>query len=316
MHKNEKVLAFGLGITVLLGGCSMGTDNVKSTDSETETVAQAGGEQEIAMNTENLVSIQDYNGEGYALRNGEETDKIAEANREDIEVAVKKFFSEKYKTEVIVHNLVGAVDGVSVFVESVGEPHFHTFAIVPIDVKSKTVKTDGVWSQEGQVESALSAGIFAMAYEKEIDNLDVFVNQVIKDYPVVGKNMEAVNNTSSGYYTSHYFISAFDDIFNKLNTLYMKDQNISKEEIRKFLDESKFDPESVSITLNFFMKEANTEPDEKAYDEILNKIKESDGFPKGGYALILNDNTIDSKYGTNSNDNTISKNDLNKIVKE
>jgi len=314
MHKNEKVLAFGLGITVLLGGCNMGTDNVKST--ETETVAKAGEEQKISMNTENLVRVQDYNGEGYALRNGEETDKIAEANREDIEVAVKKFFSEKYKTEVIVHNLVGAVDGVSVFVESVGEPHFHAFAIVPIDVKSKTVKTDGVWSQEGQVESALSAGLFAMAYEKEIDHLDIFVNQVIKDYPIVGKNMEAVNNTSSGYYTSHYFISAFDDIFNKLNNLYMKDQNISKEEIRKFLDESKFDPEAVSITLNFFMKEANTEPDEKAYDEILNKIKESDDFPKGAYALILNDNTIDSKYGTNSNDNSISKNLLNKIVKE
>ena len=316
MRKKNKVLALSLGITVMLGGCNMETDNVKSTEAKTETEVQPGEDQEIAMNTENLVSIQDYNGEGYALRNGEETDKIAEANREDIEAGVKKFFNEKYKTEVIVHNLVGAVDGVSVFVESVGEPHFHAFAIVPIDVKSKTIKTDAVWSQEGQVESALSAGLFAMAYEKEIDNLDVFVNQVIKDYPVVGKNMEAVNNTSSGYYTSHYFISAFDDIFSKLNTLYMKNQNISKEEIRKFLDESKFDPEAVSITLNLFMKEANTEPDEKAYDEILNKIKESVDFPKGAYALILNDNTIDSKYGTNSNDNSISKNLLNKIVKE
>lgn len=314
MFKNNKVLTISLGITVMLGGCDMGTDNIKST--ETETVAQAGEDQEISMNTENLVSIQDYNGEGYALRDGKKTDKIAEDNREEIYVAVKKFFSEKYKTDVIIHNLVGAVDGVSVFVESVGEPHFHTFAIVPINVKSKKVKTDSVWSQEGQVENALSAGLFAMAYEKEINNLDVFVNQVIKDYPVVGKNMEAVNNTSSGYYTSHYFISAFDDIFNELNSLYMKDQNISKEEIRKFLDESKFDPEAVSITLNFFMKEANTEPDEKAYDEILNKMRESDDLPKGAYALILNDNTIDSKYGTNSNDNSISKNVLNKIVKE
>jgi len=315
MRHNNKVLEFGLGITVLLGGCDIGTDT-KSTEEETGTEVQTGDKQEIAMNTENLVRVQDYNGEGYALRNGEETDKIAEANRVDIEVAVKKFFSEKYKTEVIVHNLVGAVNGVSVFVESVGEPHFHAFAIVPIDVKSKTVNTDGVWSQEGEVERALSAGLFAMAYEKEIDNLDVFVNQLIKDYPVVGKTIEAVNNTSSRYYTSHYFISAFDEIFNKLNTLYMKDQNISKEEIRKFLDESKFDPEAVSITLNLFMKEANTEPDEKVYDEILNKIKESANFPKGAYALILNDNTINSKYGTNSNDNSITKNVMNKIVKK
>ena len=316
MRKNNQVLAVSLGITVMLGGCSMGTDNVKSTEAETEPIVQAGDEEEISMNTENLVSVQDYNGEGYALRNGEETDKIAEDNREEIEVAVKKFFSEKYKTDVIVHNLVGAIDGASVFVESQGEPHFHTIAIVPIDVKSKRVKTDSVWSQEGQVENALSAGLFALAYEKEINNLDAFVNQVIKDYPVVGKNMEAVNNTSSGFYTSYYFISAFDEIFNKLNSLYMKDQNISKEEIRKFLDDSKFDPESVSITLNLFMKEANTEPDEKAYDEIISKINENDDLPKGAYSLILNDNTIDSKYGTNSNDNSISKNVLNKIVKE
>ena len=316
MRKNNQVLAVSLGITVMLGGCSMGTDNVKSTEAETEPIVQAGDEQEISMNTENLVSVQDYNGEGYALRNGEETDKIAEDNREEIEVAVKKFFSKKYKTDVIVHNLVGAIDGASVFVESQGEPHFHTIAIVPIDVKSKRVKTDSVWSQEGQVENALSAGLFALAYEKEINNLDAFVNQVIKDYPVVGKNMEAVNNTSSGFYTSYYFISAFDEIFNKLNSLYMKGQNISKEEIRKFLDDSKFDPESVSITLNLFMKEANTEPDEKAYDEIISKINENDDLPKGAYSLILNDNTIDSKYGTNSNDNSISKNVLNKIVKE
>ena len=108
------------------------------------------------------MSVQEYTGEGYALRNGKETDKIAEANRDEIEVAVKKFFSEKYKTEVIVHNLVGAVDGVSVFVESVGEPNFQAFAIVPIDVQSKTVKSDSVWSQEGQIENALS-GFFVSA---------------------------------------------------------------------------------------------------------------------------------------------------------
>ena len=316
MRNTKKVLSYGLVLTVMLGGCSIGNDNTKDAEIETKTTGHPGEEQEITMNTENLVRVQDYNGEGYALRDGEETDKIAEANREDIEVAVKKFFSEKYKTDVIVHNLVGAVDGVSVFVESVGEPHFHAFAIVPIDIKSKTVKTDGVWSQEGQVEMALSSGLYAMAYEKEIDNLDVFVNQVIKDYPMVGKTIEAVNNTSSGYYTPHYFISAFDDVFDKLNNLYLKDQNISKTEIRKFLDESKFNPEAVSVTFNFFMKKANTEPDEKAYDEIVNKIKERVDFPKGAYALIINDNTIDSKYGTNSNNNSISKNLLNKIVKE
>ena len=316
MRMNNKVMAFGLGITVLLGGCNMGTDNVKSTDAETVTVTQAGGKQEISMNTENLVSVQDYNGEGYALRDGEETDKIAEDNREEIEVAVKKFFSEKYKTEVIVHNLVGAVDGVSVFVESVGEPHFNAFAIVPIDVSSKTVKTDGVWSQEGQIEDSISSGLYAMAYEKEMKNLDDFVNQVIKDYPIVGKNIEAVNNTDSNYSTPYYYISVFDDVFDDLNSMYFENQKISKEELRSILDESKFEPEGVNITLNLFMKEANTEPDEKVYDEIYEKIKTADGLPRGSYAFMLNDNLINKKYGTGSKSNTLDKNVLSQILKE
>ncbi|SDN71975.1 Protein of unknown function [Psychrobacillus sp. OK028] len=314
MQKNRRMLAFGLGISVIFGGCSLGNDNTKST--ETETAVSSGEEQKISINTKNFVRVQDYNGEGYALRNGEKTDKIAEDNREEIEVAVKKFFSEKFKTDVIVHNLVGAVNGVSVFVESVGEPHFHAIAIVPIDVKSKTVKTDGVWSQEGQVENALSGGLYAMAYEEEMNNLDNFVNQVITNYPVIGKNIEAVNNTASGHSTPHYYISIFDDVFDELNNLYLKNQNVSKEELRNTLDESKFNPDGVNVTLNFFMKEANTEPNEEAYDEIYNKIKTTDGLPRGSYALILNDNTINSKYGTNTNDNTINKNPLNQIMKE
>src|SRR4051794_9874828 len=129
MRSNKKALALGLGITVLLGGCNMDTENTKSGEKE---ILTATGGQGIDLNTENLVSVQKYTGEGYALKDGEETDKIAEANRDEIELAVKKYFSKIYKTEVIVHNLVGAIDGVSVFVESVGEPHFHAFAIVPI----------------------------------------------------------------------------------------------------------------------------------------------------------------------------------------
>lgn len=259
------------------------------------------------MNTEYLVSVQDYNGEGYALRNGEETDKIAEANREDIEVAVKKFFSEKYKSKVIVHNLVGAVNGVSVFVESVGEPHFHAFAIVPIDVKSKKVKTDGVWSQEGQVEMALSSGLYAMAYEKELLNLNNFIKQITIDYSLVGKNKEAIQNVGgTRFLTPYYFISSIGVTFEKINSLYLENQNVDKKEIRSILDESKFNPVNVNIVFNVFMKDGNTEPDEKAYDDISNMIETAEGFPRGSYSLLMHDNL----------GNTINKNALNEIMKE
>ena len=69
---------------------------------------------------------------------------------------------ENYKTDVTIQNFVSAADGVSVFVESVSEPHFYTFAIVPVDVKNKEVKVDSVWSQEGQVENAIQSGLYAM----------------------------------------------------------------------------------------------------------------------------------------------------------
>ncbi|ALC88335.1 hypothetical protein AM499_19740 [Bacillus sp. FJAT-22090] len=270
----------------------------------------------MALKTENLVSVQEYTGEGYALRNGEETDKIAEANRDEIEVAVKKFFSEKYKTEVIVHNFVGAVDGVSVFVESVGEPHFHTFAVVPIDLQSKTVKTDSVWSQEGQIENALSGGLFAMAYDEEIANLNNFMNQITKEYPVVGKTKEAVEKTDSGYSTPYYYMSFFTDVFDHLNSMYLENQNVSKEELRNFLDENKFETEAVKITINLFMKEKDVEPDKVTYSQIVSEIESMDGLPRGAYTLLLHDNLINSKYGNGSKDNSIEETTINEIMKE
>ncbi|WP_156142487.1 DUF1672 family protein [Rossellomorea aquimaris] len=50
-----------------------------------------------------FVSVQEYIGEGDTLQNGEETDKIAEENREEVKKAVKDFFLKEYKTDVKEH---------------------------------------------------------------------------------------------------------------------------------------------------------------------------------------------------------------------
>ena len=214
------------------------------------------------------------------------------------------------------HNLVGAVDGVSVFVESVDEPHFHAFAIVPIDVKSKTVNTDGVWSQEGQVENAISGGIFAMAFEKEMATLDSFVNKIAKEYPVVGKTKEAIDMTDSGYSTPYYYLNFFTDVFDQLNSMYLENQNVSKEQLRSFLIESKFETEAVKITINLFMKESNVDPDKETYSKIVSEIKGMEGLPRGAYTLLLHDNLISSKYGSGSKNNSIEETTINEIMKE
>ena len=55
-------------------------------------------------------------GLGNTLRNsGKETRHIAASHQEEIQMAVKAFFLDTYKTEVMVHNIIGAVDGASVF---------------------------------------------------------------------------------------------------------------------------------------------------------------------------------------------------------
>jgi len=115
---------------------------------------------------------------------------------------------------VKVHNIVSAVDGVSVFVESIGEPYFYTFAIVPVDVKNGEVDPNHVWSQEGQVENAIKGGLYAMACEKEFSNLDTYLEGVTDDYPIVGTPIEAVENVvGTGFSTSYYSVTPFGDVF-------------------------------------------------------------------------------------------------------
>src|SRR5690625_6560712 len=113
---------------------------------ENEAIKDNESDKQNAYEQENYVPIQEYTGEGFTLRDANpKTGEIAEANREEVVTAVEDFFINKYKTEVDVHNIVSAVDGVSVFVESVGERHFYSFAIVLIEIKYKEVNTDLVW---------------------------------------------------------------------------------------------------------------------------------------------------------------------------
>ena len=169
----NKIYYLLVGFLLLLGGC----DGMDVTN---------GGEpknldKQNAYEDENFVRIQDYRGEGFELRGSlKETGEIAEDNRVEIENAVQTFFMENYKTDVTIHNFVSAADGVSVFVESVGEPHFYTFAVVPVDVKNKEVKIDSVWSQEGQVENAIKGGLYAMAFDEEFTKLNEYFRRPYK----------------------------------------------------------------------------------------------------------------------------------------
>jgi len=309
MHKNNKVLALGLGITIILGGCNMDTDNTKETGTKDK-------QQENILNKEHLTSIQEYKGEGYALRNGEETDKIAEESRADIEIAVKKFFKEEYKTEVIVHNLVGAVDGVTVFVESVGEPHFYSFAIVPIETKSKKLKTDEVWSQDGQVETAISGALYAMSFEQEFNKLDEYFKTITGKHAITGTPIEAIENVGAkGFTTPYYYINPVGDIFDELSKLYLKNPKINKQDIKDFLLENDFQPDDILLTIYLYMKDSDTAPSQEIFDSIVSDFETFKDIPRGKYSILLNDNYIDTTRAIGVKQNTLERSVPNEIIK-
>ncbi|MEC0785779.1 DUF1672 family protein, partial [Bacillus haynesii] len=101
--KFKKILTLSIGIPMLLGGC-MNLDLWNHDRNSDKT--EANNSQ--AEYNQNLIRVQDYTGQGYALDGGQATAEIAKAHHEEIEKAVKTFFLEKYKTKVKVHNIVGA----------------------------------------------------------------------------------------------------------------------------------------------------------------------------------------------------------------
>ncbi|MCU9614592.1 DUF1672 domain-containing protein [Caldibacillus lycopersici] len=265
---------------------------------------------------EELVSIQSYIGDGYELPNGEETDKIAEAARAEIEAAVKEFFQVNYHTEIVLHNIVGNVDGATVFVESVGEPHFYTYAIVPMDVANKKVLADQIWTQEGEVERAIIAGLYAMIFEDELATLDNYFEQLTAEYPVVGFQEEAIENVmGSGYTTPYYFISIPRANFNTLYEMYQENREISKAALKNSI-RSSYDPKQVTFSIQLFMKEANKEPDPQIFDQIIKDIEAMEGLPKGSYSVRLNDNYIDKATGNGVKENTLERAHPNEIIKQ
>jgi hypothetical protein len=312
MKHKKKIIVSSIGLSLMLGGCfDMNNEGTKKT-TEKQTAAQENKQTEDVF-----VSVQDYKGEGYELGNGEKTDKIAEANREEIDEAVKAFFKDTYKTEVIVHNVVGAVDGATVFVESVGEPHFYTYAIVPIDLKTEEVFIDKVWSQEGQVEDSIKTGIFAMVFDQELSILDQYIASVVDEYPVVGITDEALKTVrAGGYSTPYYYINTLDPAFDKLYNTYMENPDRSKEEWKQTFNKNDYPAKGIIITLYLYMKEEGAKPDQKVFENIVKDIEDMDGLPRGSYSVFLNDNLIDKSNAIGTKDNTLERSNPHYIVKE
>ncbi|MCK0473389.1 DUF1672 family protein [Halalkalibacter sp. APA_J-10(15)] len=273
-------------------------------------------EEEHAERT--LMSVNEYTGEEYRLRGGQATNDLAQELFPDIEEAVQAFFREEYKTDVIVHNAVGASGGATVFVESVGEPHFHTFAIIPIDTENKRVRAEDVWTEEGQVEQSLFGGLLAMIMEDEFKALEEYLVGLTKEYPVVGFRQEAVNNViASGYTTPYFFIQPLSmDELEGINQLYLDNPDIRKEELREHFDVESYEANDLSITVELFMSEPKMDPDEEIFNMVVHDLETMEGIPRGAYAFLLRDNNVIKRTGTGNDRNYLRRNTPNKIIRD
>lgn len=312
MYNKTKILLCSVGISMMLGGClDMNSTNTNNDSEKTKETQAAPGD--------TMVSVQDYTGEGYALPYGKETDKLAEKNRNQIEEAAIKFFKENYKTDVYVHNVVGARDGATIFVESKGEPHFYTYAVVPIDELGKKVMTDKIWADEFQVENAIKGGLYHMIFNEEFKNLDNYFNSLEAEGQITGKTIEAIQNVGGhGFQTPYYFISmtSKEAAIKPVYDLYMNNPNENAENLRNAYDESLFEPKNFKINIQLFMTDKQAEPNKELFDQVITEIEDMNSIPKGSYSVFLNDNFIDKQSADGTKDNSLERAFPDNIIKE
>ncbi len=316
MTKNKFLLTGILCSALFMGGCSALTNTNDETEKKREQNVGKKTEEEI-IEDEYFVSVQDYTGEEYTLDNGDKTDKIAEANREEVDRAVKEYFKEEYKTEVKVHNVVGAVDGATVFVESVGKPHFYSYAIIQVNKETETVDSTGVWSQEGQIDGAILSGLYVWIYEEKFEKLDQYLEDKVKEYPVVGISEEANQNGVGNYHTTPYYkVVIYGGVVQeKLLNEYLENPDRPKDEWVNMLEGESINPAMVSVLIQLYMEEPDVEPNNEIFDQIVSDLSDMDGLPNGKYSFLLHDNTVDKTNGQNNKENTLERKAPDYIIK-
>lgn len=290
-----------------------GTKEIKLTDKERERLEKVGE----AYREENYVPVQDYVGEGYMLAPDHGSDAIAERHRDEIEQAVKQFLKEQYKTEVKVHNIVGTTEAAAVYVESIGEPHFYTSVIVPIDMENETVEVDEVWSWEGDVEQAIATGLLAMIYDEEFAVLENYLEEIISESVVIGRTIEATERAGGSNYTkSSYNLNAYLSPFKELVNFYLENPAQSKEEWKTYAADLYYEPWQLIVSIDLFMSTKGSEPDEGLLDKIAWDIEKMDGLLRAKYVINLHDNFIDRIKGRGNKENSLERGTNDTLIKE
>src|SRR5699024_3728550 len=219
----------GLWFCALMGGCM--------TMNRFNNLQDIGSNKGNSYEARNFISIQDYTGEGFQLYDSsEKINEIAAEHEDEMIDAIKAFFLNSYSIHIKIHNMVSGNDSVTVFVESRNEPSFHTFVIVPVDEKHRKVKTDSIWSPDGEVERAIKGGLYAMAFGEEFSKLDDYLEGIMEMFPVIGTPKKVIDMVkANGYMTPYYFLSPSGNDFKMLFNEYVNNPHMSKIDIQSFI---------------------------------------------------------------------------------
>ncbi|MGG4166990.1 DUF1672 family protein [Rossellomorea vietnamensis] len=210
--------------------------------------------------------------------------------------------------------------GATVFVESTDSPHFYTYAVVPINQSEERILSDRVFSQEGQVESAITEGLYRKIFYKEFECLDEYVKKIVKEEPVTGRTVESLQNVwGSGYMKPYYFLSSSvvnNEAIKPVYELYLKDPRVSTEKLSAAYNEEAFNSFNFEVVINLFMSDPGADPDEKIFNRVVNDIETMDDIPKGIYSIFVNDNTVFKQSFEGIKENSLERTTPDEIVKE
>ncbi len=298
MKNHIKLVACIISSAHLLGGC-FGADQGQMSSQKQDSLDRPEDQYE---------SVLTYSGDGYDLPGGEENEKIAKENKDAVVKATKDYLKKEYNIDVEVHNMVGNKDGVTVFFETTGRLHFYSYVIVPIDQKNERINSDNVWTAEGKIESALRGALYAYIHEDEFKELDKGIESLVKTYDIVGRSLESLKHVGGfGYTTPLYHVTStnLDLAIKPVYDLYLENPKATKDELAEAYDPNKFDPKYVFVTIQCYMKNETAEPDQEAFDEIEEFVKNNQMLPLGTYEIFLNDGYVHKETGTGLKKNSI-----------
>jgi len=196
-------------------------------------------------------------------------------------------------------------------VESIGEPHFYTYAIIPIDKKSESILTDAIWTQEGAVEDSIITGLYGFVEKEKFLNLTNFLESFSQEYGLTGLNKEALKAGERNFSNEYYIVGIRDnDPFQNVIELYFENPNRTREEWRSILNVDAINPSAIRIAIELYIANQEGEPNQEVFEKLLREIEDLDNIPKGLYAISMHDNFIHREKAIGHKENTLSNDSL------